>query len=142
MNLKLDLGCGKFIKPGFLGFDISKECNADVIQDLNLGIPCRDNEVIEIHSSHFLEHAADEHFILREIHRVCKPNATVTITVPLFEILSPDHKTYFYGDWFERNLDNNKFKIVNKEIRERIVTDSDKIKRNFDEITVCLKVLK
>ncbi len=55
--LKLDIGCGNNPKEGFTGIDISPNCKADIVHDVNqYPWPFEDNSVEEIHCSHFVEH--------------------------------------------------------------------------------------
>jgi len=99
--VKLDLGCGKRKHDGCIGIDWSPEnSDADIIADLNNGIPFIDNSVDEIYASHFLEHAGNVDKILREIHRVCKLGAKVHIKVPNagapYEAFSNPHHLHFF----------------------------------------------
>lgn len=109
--LKLDLGCGKNKKPGFIGVDSRAFDGVDTVLDLvarkplftvsdtSLGgkvavqsdrpgkfkkWPWADDSVGEAHSSHFIEHLdADErvHFV-NELHRVMKVGAKAQIIAP------------------------------------------------------------
>lgn len=85
--LKLDLGCGKNKKPGFLGVDRLKFEGVDVVADL---ASCREHwpwlegSVEEVHASHFVEHLESQarvHFA-NELFRVLKPGGTATIITP------------------------------------------------------------
>jgi len=73
--LKLDIGCGKNKKPGYIGIDQYKMDGVDIILDVGKDkLPFEDGTVVEIHSSHFLEHLTSKercHF-LNEAHRVLK----------------------------------------------------------------------
>ena len=56
-EVKLDLGCGKHKKEGFIGVDQAKVEGVDVVHDLKkTPWPWKANSVDEIHCSHFLEH--------------------------------------------------------------------------------------
>lgn len=80
--LKLDIGCGKKPKDGFVGVDrlLGGEC---VPLSIN-GKTFDDNSVDEIYASHVLEHLghADSRLALREWHRVLKPGGRIRIAVP------------------------------------------------------------
>jgi predicted SAM-dependent methyltransferase len=83
--LKLDLGCGKNKKPGFLGVDCRKFEGVDVVADLSKGTwPWKDGSVDEVHCSHFIEHltAAERIHFVNELHRVLKPGAPAHVIVP------------------------------------------------------------
>jgi SAM-dependent methyltransferase len=84
LPLKLDLGCGKAKKEGFLGVDALKFESVDVVADLRKQWPWKDATVEEVHCSHFLEHLTGEervHFF-NELYRVLKPAAKATIVCP------------------------------------------------------------
>lgn len=150
---RLDLGCGQFKKQGFFGIDNSKvnplnnePTNADMQWDLNKGIPAKDNSVEHLFMSHFFEHVrAPVSFLEGECWRVCKAGATVEIIVPMYDVDYPGHLTCFFRDWFERNVDPAKFKIVHKHIELGCeVHDYHNMQgmRKFDELRVNLEVLK
>jgi ubiquinone/menaquinone biosynthesis C-methylase UbiE len=108
---KLDLGCGKFKREGFIGIDIENEKDVDIVYDLNKGIPFPDNYVDQIYCSHCLEHVRDPHFLMSEMYRVSIPNAYVEIIIPLHEA-TPKHLTVFDEQWFKNNIDPRQFIIL------------------------------
>lgn len=73
--IKIDCGCGKNKREGFLGVDVLKFEGVDIV--LNLGKdkwPWKNDSVDEIHASHFVEHlypAERIHFV-NELQRVLK----------------------------------------------------------------------
>jgi hypothetical protein len=74
-SIKLDLGCGKNKKEGFLGVDSIKFPGVDIVQDLTKKWQWEDNSVDEVHASHFVEHLEARqrvHFV-NELYRVLKP---------------------------------------------------------------------
>jgi hypothetical protein len=83
-SLKLDLGCGKNKRPGFLGVDNISFDRVDVVHDLRTPWPWEKESVEEVHCSHFLEHLTNDqrvHFY-NELYRVLKKDAKATIIVP------------------------------------------------------------
>ncbi len=94
--LKLNLGCGRDIKPGWVNVDSRKFDGVDEVVDLakhrkyqgdSLGFapwPWTDDSVDEIHMSHVLEHfTADERVhIANEMHRVLVKGGKATIITP------------------------------------------------------------
>jgi len=128
--MKLDLGCGKNKKPGFIGLDCIKIPGVDIV--CNLGkekMPIEDNSVEEIYSMHFMEHAENLLFIMEEIWRVCKNGANVFIAVPYFNSIGafrdPTHRHFFTYETFDHFTNTKKlpsfyskakFKIVSKKI--------------------------
>lgn len=95
--MKLDIGCGKNKKPGFLGVDAHAFDGVDIVLDVTereelmhearplspyswvKKWPWEDSSVDEVHCSHFLEHLTNlnnkwerVHFF-NELHRILKP---------------------------------------------------------------------
>lgn len=85
--MRLNLGCGFNKRDGFVNVDIGDHCAPDLVHDLEATPwPWDDSVVDEIFMSHVLEHlgaTTDTYFaVLREIYRVCRDGALVTIVVP------------------------------------------------------------
>ena len=113
--VKIDLGCGPYKRPGYVGVDIEKFEGVDVVADLNRGIPLPDGSVSDIFCSHAIEHLKDPLFMLREMHRVCVPGAVVELVIPLNEP-DPTHVTVFDEGWIHRNLDRAAFELVSSRV--------------------------
>lgn len=95
MGLKLNLGAGLNPQPGYLNVD--KHGEPDLRCDLEaFPWPWGDDSVDEILLIHVLEHlgAASDTFIgiMKELYRVCAPDALIRIAVP-----HPRHD-HFIGD--------------------------------------------
>jgi SAM-dependent methyltransferase len=107
--IRLDIGCGKNKREGFVGLDQFAMDGVDVVcklntrvwtftdlpkEPLNEGVivpnPTKglfmfsDNSVDEVHSSHFLEHltGSERVFFFNELYRIMKPGAKATIITP------------------------------------------------------------
>jgi hypothetical protein len=83
--LKLNLGCGSQMLPGWLNVD--KFGAPDLVCDLEATPwPWPDNSVEEVLLSHVLEHLGRDPgvfiAIMKELYRVCRANARVKIVVP------------------------------------------------------------
>lgn len=83
--MRLDLGCGDFKQPGFIGVDLycpSAEVKADVRK-----LPYPDNSIEMIHSSHVIEHF--DYFegfeVLKEWYRVLQPGGIMITEQPDLE---------------------------------------------------------
>ncbi len=85
--MKLNLGCGFSQKEGWVNVDSQPDCNPDQIWDLEkTPWPWESNSVDEILMNHVLEHLGAETSvylgIIREMYRVCRDGAQITIAVP------------------------------------------------------------
>ncbi len=54
--VRLDIGCGKNKKEGFVGIDQYQMEGVDVVMDVRKEWAYADDSVDEVHCSHFLEH--------------------------------------------------------------------------------------
>ncbi len=120
--MRVDIGCGKFKAPGWIGVDIDKESRADIIHDCNEGLPFNKNEIEEIYCAHFLEHTRNPLFIIGEIWRICQEGAKITLIIPLLD-WSTGHISMFGPGWFHRNIDLKKFDVTHDKIIEKEITD-------------------
>lgn len=85
--MRLNLGCGFRRKDGFLNVDSQPACNPDLVLDLEqFPWPWDDDSVDEIHMSHVLEHLGATPAVylalIKEMYRVCRPGARLTLIVP------------------------------------------------------------
>ena len=84
--MKLNLGSGGKKLPGWVNVDAQALEEPDVVCDLSGDRwPWEDSSVDEVFASHVIEHIAPgEPFFqfMRELWRVCKPGATVTVVLP------------------------------------------------------------
>jgi hypothetical protein len=87
---------------GYMSVDLRD--TADVVADLNDGIPLADNSVGVLNASHILEHLHDKHKIMSEIHRVLAPGGWAFIEVPSTDgrgaFQDPTHVSYWNENCF------------------------------------------
>jgi len=103
---KLNLGCGRDIKDGYVNVDCADLPGVDVIMDLEkFPYPFKDNTFDEIICNHVLEHLSDLCKTMEESHRICKNGALIKIRVPYFSNPEhhndPTHKRKFTYNTFE-----------------------------------------
>lgn len=83
--IRLDIGCGKTVMPSeeWVGMD-AIDFGQKIVKDVREGIPCPDNSVDEVRSSHFVEHLTGTERIgfFNELFRVMKVGSTAQIITP------------------------------------------------------------
>lgn len=102
----LDIGCGPNKTPNATGIDIHPYDGVDVVHDIqSYPWPLKNNTFDKIVCSHVIEHIDDTVAFMREIHRIAKPNAQVTIITPHFSSsnswVDPTHKKHFSVQWYK-----------------------------------------
>jgi|TARA_B100001964_G_scaffold245621_1_gene334104 SAM-dependent methyltransferase len=80
---KLNIGCGRDIKNGYINLDKSKIKGVDVVHNLDkYPWPFKSNYFDEIYARDSIEHLKDLFKAMKEIHRISKKCAKVRIIVP------------------------------------------------------------
>ncbi len=85
--MRLNLGCGYNKREGFVNVDSSTHCAPDLVHDLeDFPWPWAESTIDEILMIHVLEHlgaTSEVYFsVLREMYRICRHDARITIVVP------------------------------------------------------------
>jgi len=95
MSKKINLGCGNDVKSGWVNVDMVWGKGITVF-DLNQYWKLPDSCADEVLVSHIYEHINDAVFFLKELIRICKPDAKVVFKVPSFRNVTawadPTHK--------------------------------------------------
>jgi Methyltransferase domain len=86
--VKLDLGCGSKVRPGFVGVDRWACEGLSVVCDLNAALPFRDGSVEEAWLDNVIEHVRDIPALMREIARIGRAGAQVTVRMPHFSSIA------------------------------------------------------
>jgi hypothetical protein len=137
-ELNLDLACGQDKQEGYIGVDISPNCQADIIYDLEK-IPwtfAEDNSVDNLYCAQYIEHIPQllypngkDYLIafMDECYRILKVGGKLTIIAPYYTsmgaIQDPTHRR-FIGD--------GSFVYYNKAWRESQKLDHYLIDADFD----------
>ena len=109
-STKLNLGCGRFPKPGFVNVDWVRAPGVDVIHDLTrLPYPVPDGAFERIVADHVLEHLPEVFQVMAELHRLLRPGGALVLRVPHFSrgFSHPEHKRGFdatYPYYFDPNF--------------------------------------
>ena len=95
----IELGCGQTKRSGAIGIDHLPLDGVDFVADIEQGLSfLPDNSVDEIYSSHLLEHIGNLELLMKEIHRVLKPDGKKIAVVPHFS------NPYYYSDYTHRKF--------------------------------------
>lgn len=97
--MKIDIGCGNTITPGYLRADINPNYpNLDYICELD-AIPVEDDSLEEVRATHVIEHVPLERVrstVLKEWLRVLQPGGFAWIDTPNIE---RNARLYVGGNW-------------------------------------------
>lgn len=86
---KTQIGCGQHYLDGFVNIDANFQRKTDYLLDVRAGLPFPDGSMEFIYSCHMLEHLhlTEAMRLLRECHRVLKPEGYMRLTLPDFEFV-------------------------------------------------------
>lgn len=111
--MKLNLGCGRDIRKGYLNLDFLKGEGVDVVHDLNkFPYPFDSDSFDEIILNHVFEHLDYPFLVLKELYRITKNKGVIKITVPHFRSTNAwaalSHKRAFSsGSFREFDIDED-----------------------------------
>ena len=127
-GLKLNLGCGKDVKKGFINIDHEEKqgVHLDIIADLSLGIPIEDKLASFIYSSHMIEHLQwnDTIKFIKECYRCLENGGKLRLLFPNFKKIMKayvDNDHGFFSDILDylnsdylyyKNMVDNPEKII------------------------------
>lgn len=84
--MKLNVGCGADVRPGYVNIDRMSAPGIDIAIDLNaldtLKLPIGDDSVTEVLMSHVIEHIGNVLPLMDELYRVAAPGALCHIHCP------------------------------------------------------------
>ena len=111
---KLNLGCGKDIRQGYINLDKKHLEGVDIVHDIeDLPFPFENEEFDEILCQDILEHV-DYIKVIRELYRILKIDGLLKIRVPHFTAANnyrdPTHKHLFSFRTFEFFIKNNLYR--------------------------------
>jgi len=81
-SLKLNIGCGRALKEGFVNCDLTAGEGVDFAFDCQKKWPFTSESVARIESDHTLEHLTDPMAFFREAWRVLIPNGQIQVRLP------------------------------------------------------------
>lgn len=97
---KLNFGCGKVAREGWINVDFQKAKGIDKSFDFaKYPYPIKDNTFEYVLIDNVLEHLPNPQRVMKEIWRICKKDAIVEIIVPYYNsyyaYADPTHVNYF-----------------------------------------------
>jgi predicted SAM-dependent methyltransferase len=158
-TIRFNIGSGKKNEDGFINIDRNRP--ADIIYDLNkFPWPIKDSSVSEVRMWHLLEHLDNPQQAMKEIWRICKPNAIVDIKIPWYKrksiLWNPEHKHDFMPEWFKSidpsttshmlvyscfaNAPKEKFKIIENKVTWLTVRMLEKVPILIKPVRVDLEI--
>lgn len=109
--LRLNLGCGRSALPGWVNVDQVPLPGVNLLANLDgfaregaRPFPYDDNSVDQFMMSHTIEHITNTLPLMQELHRIAKPDATITIRCPYGSSDDADEdpthvRRYFLQSW-------------------------------------------
>lgn len=102
----IDIGCGKVKQySSAIGIDSVYPSRADLIADLERGLPIADRSVDHLFAVHVLEHIRELVVLMNEIHRVLKPAGVLHVLAPHWQhpnaVADPTHVRLLTIDTFK-----------------------------------------
>ncbi|MFH1656543.1 MAG: methyltransferase domain-containing protein [Candidatus Nealsonbacteria bacterium] len=124
-KMKLHLGCGNNYMKGYINCDYTNKVKVDKIVNLEKKLPFEDNSIDEIYSRNTFEHINDFMGLMKELYRICKPDAKLTIIVPYFShygaFQDPTHKRFFALRTFDYFDSKNSFSYYS-DVRFKVIS--------------------
>lgn len=98
-DMKLNLGCNRDYRKGWVNVDIDKAHKAEVYHDLDkYPYPFKKDSADFIEASHIVEHLKDPFRFMKEMHTILKKDGKLRITVPHYTnpmAYTPQHRWFF-----------------------------------------------
>jgi SAM-dependent methyltransferase len=143
-GLKLNIGCGQDVVPGYDGVDIVPGPNVRFVCDLEtFPWTFEDDSVDEVLMDNILEHLSDTVRTMEEIHRILAPGGRAIIHVPYYNSYTaatdPTHKRLFSEDTMSYFTEDgvhaayNYYSKARFRIRERTLIQRNRVLRRLPE---------
>lgn len=126
---KLNLGCGRDTRKGYVNLDLRKNPGVDIAHDLDkYPYPFKNSTFDEVYCKHVFGCIENIPKTLEELHRICKNGATIKILEAYYNSKGAyndlTYKHYFNGESFDLIIKESaishylkkSFKIIKKEL--------------------------
>ena len=129
MKRRLNLGCGRDVRPDCVNVDSVASIGPDLIWDLDKApYPLPSGHFERIFALDVVEHLADLRSFLEEAHRLLAPGGVIEITTPHFSCANsftdPTHRRhlgYFSFDYFTDGGQHNHYSTARFRIKSRVI---------------------
>ncbi|UUX49629.1 hypothetical protein NUH88_19790 [Nisaea acidiphila] len=113
--MKLNIGCGFRKMDGYTNVDFFKECDPDILLNLEeTPWPFETGSISEVAAIHVLEHLGEQRSvffnIIKEIYRVLKHDGLFRVSVPHYM-----HRSYYSDPTHVRTFTSGTFEMLSKE---------------------------
>jgi predicted SAM-dependent methyltransferase len=141
---KLNIGCARYPKDGYINIDKNPQAYADLIHDIRSGLPYGDSSIDEILASHVLEHLTYEEVMdfLDEAYRVLKSGSPLYLVVPIMEMTTIDHKTFYGKGSLDFLWDKDEWWYHNRKFKWTLADNYFTQSNGFDIINIKVEALK
>lgn len=101
---RLNVGCGRDVRPGWINLDVAPLPGVDIVHDLNsIPLPFADGRFDLVECLDVLEHV-DFVPVLRDLHRITRPGGQIRVKCPHFTShvfhIDPTHRRSFSVETF------------------------------------------
>ncbi len=141
-KMKLNIGCGKDVKQGYVNVDYVKTPGVDLVLDIEkTPYPFKDNTFEEVVAFNILEHVRELVPVMEEIHRISRNGGVIKIKVPHYNqhlaYTDPTHVRFFSPETFNFfTSGKGSKKIFNHKTDDKVENFSSK--GRFEMITLRL----
>jgi len=131
LALKLNLGCSFRHLPGYVNIDIREDVGADMVHDIETGIPYKTDTVDEVRAYDFLEHVRPERtlFVMREIWRVLRPGGILDHLTPSTDgrgaFQDPTHRSFWNINSWLYYTDDRYRRLINTPVKYKVLELKD-----------------
>ena len=123
---KLNFGCGKIIKKGWVNTDFQKGKGIDESFDFTkYPYPFKDNTFDEILLDNVLEHLPSPQRVMRELWRISKKDTEIRIIVPYYNTYyawgDPTHVNFFNESTIRQVLGEVDYNVIQQKEKFKII---------------------
>lgn len=108
---KLNLGCGKDTREGFINLDFRENQGVDIVCDIKDGLPFKNGELDFIFAQDIIEHFPLDYTdtLIKELYRVLKKGGEIEAQVPNFELNYKEYKEGIARKLFKEQSNCHRF---------------------------------